>query len=330
MLPAELPLDAYRPFRRDVEAQRPAMEAIAARHGLPPSELAPFSQGTQIVWGTQRSVIKLFVPTWPEDTRIEMLMLERLVGAGLPVPQLEARGEVAGWPYVVMSRLPGQRVPEAWPELDADARERLAHDIGAAMAHLAALPVTGLDALLAPQESLLAERRPRLLQDQRERGGDDALDGAAAGVPRRTAAAAAGRERPGPRRPDGGQHPRARRPARRIHRLRGCLRGPVDLRAGGDVLLRDAGRSTLAACAPCGPRCRGDARAPRHAALLGGAPPLQPRRDHDAARRPRKPVELARHAVVALRTRRGPLGDRLTPGTEPTSRQLVGNVARAS
>ena len=81
MLPARLPLDAYRPFRRDVEAQRPAMEAIAARHGLPPGELAPFSQGTQIVWGTQRSVIKLFVPTWPEDARIEMLMLERLVGA---------------------------------------------------------------------------------------------------------------------------------------------------------------------------------------------------------------------------------------------------------
>jgi hygromycin-B 7''-O-kinase len=176
MLPATLPLDAYRPFRRDVEAQRPAIETIAARHGLPRGELAPFSQGTQIVWGTQRSVIKLFVPTWPEDTRIEMLMLERLVGAGLPVPQLEARGEVAGWPYVVMSRLPGQRVPEVWPGLDAGTRERLAHDIGAAMTRLAALPVTGLDALRAPQELLLAERRPRLLQDQRERGGDDALE----------------------------------------------------------------------------------------------------------------------------------------------------------
>jgi hypothetical protein len=59
--------------------------------------------------------------------------------------------------------------------LDADARERLAHDIGAAIARFAALPVTWLDALRAPQESLLAERRPRLLQDQRERGGDDAL-----------------------------------------------------------------------------------------------------------------------------------------------------------
>src|SRR2546426_1070974 len=121
MLPATLPLDLYRTFRRDIEAQRPAMETIALRHGLPPGELAPFSQGTQIVWGTQRSVIKLFVPTWPEDTRIEMLMLERLVGAGLPVPQLEARGGVPGWPYVGMSPPPGHRVPERWPEPDADA-----------------------------------------------------------------------------------------------------------------------------------------------------------------------------------------------------------------
>lgn len=176
MLPATLSLDAYRLFRRDLDAQRPAVEAVAARHGLPCGELAPFSQGTHIVWGTQRSVIKLFVPTWPEDARVEGTILERLVGAGLLVPQLESSGEVEGWPYLVMSRLPGQGVPEAWPGLDAEARERLAYDIGRAMARLAALPVIGLDALRAPQESLLAERRPRLLQDQRERGGDDALE----------------------------------------------------------------------------------------------------------------------------------------------------------
>jgi len=35
--------------------------------------------------------------------------------------------------------------------------------------------VTGLETLRAPQESLLAERHKRLLEDQRERGGDEAL-----------------------------------------------------------------------------------------------------------------------------------------------------------
>jgi len=176
MLPETLPLDAYRPFRRDIDAQRPAIHAIAERHGLPSGELTPFARGTQIVWGTTRSVIKLFVPTWPSDAHVEILMLERLVGTGLPVPQLEAQGEVAGWPYVVMSRLPGGQLSAEWPALDAVARERVAHDIGEAMARLAALPVAGLEAMHAPQEELLAERRPRLLEDQRERGGDDALE----------------------------------------------------------------------------------------------------------------------------------------------------------
>src|ERR1051325_4741334 len=127
--------------------------------------------------------------------------------------------------------------------------------------------------------------------------------GATAGVPRCAAASAASRERPDARRPDGGQHPRARRPARPIHRLRGRLRGPVDVRTGGDLLLRDTRRSTLSARAPPGPRRRGDARAPRHAAQLGRAPPLWPHRDHDPACRPLEPVGLARYAVAALRTR---------------------------
>ena len=176
MLPEALPIEAYRAFRRDVDAQRPAMETIAARHGLPSGAIEPFARGTHIVWGTGRSVLKLFVPTWAEDARIEKLMLERLAGTGLPAPQLEWSGEVAGWPYLVMSRLEGRSVSHEWPGLAEDARERLAHEIGAAMARLAALPVTGLEALHAPQESLLAERRARLLADQRERGGDDALE----------------------------------------------------------------------------------------------------------------------------------------------------------
>jgi hypothetical protein len=235
MLPRTLPLDAYRSFRRDLEAQRPAIQAIAARHGLPAGELAPFDRGTMIVWGTARSVIKLFVPTWPADAHVEMGMLERMVGTGLSVPQLEARGEVDGWPYVVMSRLPGRRLSEEWPALDAAARERVAHDIGEGMARLAALPVTGLESMHAPQETLLAERRPRLLEDQRARGGDEGAGEGAAGIPRDPAAAPACRERPAARRPDGGQHPGARRRTLRIHRLRGRVRRSLDLRAGGDL-----------------------------------------------------------------------------------------------
>ena len=103
-------------------------------------------------------------------------MLERLAGTGVPVPQFETRGEVEGWPYVVMKPPPGPaRLRGMAGSRCRRTRAQLAHDVGAAMARLAALPVTGLAALHAPQESLLAERLPRLLADQSERGGDDAL-----------------------------------------------------------------------------------------------------------------------------------------------------------
>jgi hypothetical protein len=298
MLPATLPLDAYRPFRRDIDAQRPAMEMIAARHGLPRGELAPLSQGTQVVWRTERSVIKLFVPTWPEDARIEMGMLERLVGTGLPVPQLEAGGEVAGWPYVVMNRLPGRTVPEAWPGFDADARARLAHDIGAAMASRRAARDRARR-VARPAESLLAERRPRLLQDQRDRGGDDALEAELQAfldtlpplLPAESVLLHA--DLTGTT----SSCTTAGFPDSSTSRTLSWARGRTSWR---HLLLRDAGRSALAARAPFGPWRRGDARAPRHAALLGRAPPLRPRREDDAERRPREPAELARHTLAAL------------------------------
>jgi hypothetical protein len=52
MLPPIRTIKEYGALRRDVEAQRPAMVSNAERHGLPVSELRPFSQGTHLVWHT--------------------------------------------------------------------------------------------------------------------------------------------------------------------------------------------------------------------------------------------------------------------------------------
>jgi len=175
MLPARPTLDEWRALRRDTAAQRGAVEAVAARHGLALSELAPFPRGTHLAWGTERSVVKIFVPLWPDDARVETRLLDHLTGRGLPTPQLAAQGEIGGWPYVVMSRVRGERIGDVWTTLAATERARLAREVGALMARLAELPTTGLDDLRTTQEALLAERRPRLLADQRERGAGEAL-----------------------------------------------------------------------------------------------------------------------------------------------------------
>jgi hygromycin-B 7''-O-kinase len=176
MLPSVPDLAAWRALRRDLATQRPAFEAIAVRHGLAASELFPLEKGTHLVWATGRSVIKLFVPLWDEDSRVETRLLEMASGTGLPVPQLEARSELEGWEYVVMSRVPGEHVAVAWRGLDDGGRSRLSAHLGETMAALATLPREKLEARAITQEALIAERLERILSDQRERGGDDALD----------------------------------------------------------------------------------------------------------------------------------------------------------
>lgn len=128
------------------------------------------------MWATGRSVIKLFVPLWNEDADLEIKLLDMVSGTGLPVPQLEAESELEDWRYVVMSRVPGEHLGVAWRGLDDDGRSRLATHLGETMAALATLPREQLEARAITQEALIAERFERILSDQRERGGDDALD----------------------------------------------------------------------------------------------------------------------------------------------------------
>jgi hygromycin-B 7''-O-kinase len=175
MLPDLPDIAAFRRLRRDPDLQHPAIVAIAQRHGLPVSELAPFAEGTHLVWGTGSAVIKVFVPLWPRDAEVEVAMLERLAGTGLPVPQLQARGEIGAYPYVVMSRLAGRRIGDVWPDLLPDERVSLATGMGEAMAALHALAPPALPGGATSQDALLAERLPRVLDDQRSRGADEAL-----------------------------------------------------------------------------------------------------------------------------------------------------------
>jgi hygromycin-B 7''-O-kinase len=176
MLPPVPDVAAWRTLRRDAVTQRPAFEAIAARHGLAASELSHLDKGTHLVWATRRSVIKLFVPLWIEDASVETTLLEMVAGTTLPVPQLEAQGELDGWPYVVMSRVHGEHIGAAWRTLDDRGRSRLAAHLGETMAALASLPRQRLQSRAITQDALIAERRDRILLDQRERGGDEALE----------------------------------------------------------------------------------------------------------------------------------------------------------
>jgi hygromycin-B 7''-O-kinase len=89
-------------------------------------------------------VLKLFPPVYADELPVEAAVLAAVHGR-LPVrtPGLHATGEYDGWGYVLMDRLPGRPLTAARDTLpDPD---RVAGQLGAALAALHAVPVPAID-----------------------------------------------------------------------------------------------------------------------------------------------------------------------------------------
>jgi len=156
---------------RDVVAAqtaRAALQVIADRHALR-GELVRCDRGSDLVFALEDTVVKLTDPRWTVQIDTEVAFLEAL-GGELPVNTADvvARGSLEGWPYVVMSRLPGEHLDDAWPSMSHDARLGIAEQIGELITSLHAIPVAGAPA--HPWPDWVASRRAAVIGEQRERG----------------------------------------------------------------------------------------------------------------------------------------------------------------
>src|SRR4051812_13269556 len=95
---------------RETPRWEPAIRAIAARHHLGPGAPVRASHGwtPTFFWGEH--VIKMIPPPWRVQWERERIVLPRVRGKlGVPTPRLLAADEIEGWPYLVLSRLVGER-----------------------------------------------------------------------------------------------------------------------------------------------------------------------------------------------------------------------------
>lgn len=96
-----------------------------------------------------RHLVKLFPPLWAAERDVERAALAHVAGRlSVPTPEVAAQGEVEGWPYLVLTRVPGVPLEGVWPRLDARARERAARRAGELVAehHVLPLPAPGVPA----------------------------------------------------------------------------------------------------------------------------------------------------------------------------------------
>ena len=167
-LPDVRTLEEYRAIYHEEALWRPAIDDICARHGLSGAACHRGPDGTHLVYYAGPSyVVKLFVPLFEHDFVAECLVAGHLEGRlGVVTPTVVYQGEIAGWRYLVMTRVPGCPLREVWPGVRGANRQAIARTIGEMIARLRSISVEGVrdlavdwPAFLARQTATAAERQ---------------------------------------------------------------------------------------------------------------------------------------------------------------------------
>ncbi len=234
LLPEVPDADTYRVLHPRVDAWLPAAAAVAARHRLPAPGASDWLHGSELVFGAgPHAVLKISCPLYRQQHDAERRFLEAVTSApGVGAPVLRATGEIEGWPYLVLSRVPGRPLKRAWPEVPEAHRERIAEDIGHRLALIHALPFRDLEDVYLPWAEFLPRQVANAVARHRRFG---VPEGILERIPATIAA--------------GGPHPRIGVPAVPIH---------ADLTDENVHLVRERGRWRVAGILDFGDAMVGD------------------------------------------------------------------------
>lgn len=153
-----------------------AMQTICRRHGLPTDRLVRFGDGTDSADGSNivfaagdHLVIKLFPPYQSSLFQADLAVTEHVYGTlSVTTPRIYVHGDLDGWPYLVMSRVPGVYLSEIWDTLDDKGQLRIVTELAEIVAQLHALPTDNLQHLANNWSQTIATRVETCVQRHRE------------------------------------------------------------------------------------------------------------------------------------------------------------------
>ncbi|MEV4041149.1 phosphotransferase family protein [Streptomyces umbrinus] len=163
---------------RDEALLRPAVMDLCERLGVTVKPLIRFIEGSLPVYSVGAAhVVKLF-PAFEEiDARREERVLSHVYGRlPVPTPQVYSAGAYKnGWSFVLMSRLPGESLADAWPRIPAAEQDRIVTEAGETLAALHALNPAPLASSIGPSDwgLFVDSQRANAVDQQREAGLSD-------------------------------------------------------------------------------------------------------------------------------------------------------------
>jgi hygromycin-B 7''-O-kinase len=159
LLPAAGTEAEFATVRRDETRLRPGVVALCGRLGLGDEDVVRFPGGSVPVYAVgDRLVLKLYPPVARERSTVEDRVLRALEGRlPVPTPRVRDSGAFDGWGYIVMTRLGGEPLTEVWPRMGRRDRDRLAAELGTALAALHEVAVPGVGP--ADWQRFLADQR---------------------------------------------------------------------------------------------------------------------------------------------------------------------------
>ena len=124
-------------------------ETILEHHNLPLKSLTLFSEGTNVVFSYDDSlVIKLFPPFHQNQFENDRLVLKALEGKlAVKTPTIKFEGEIAGWPYLIMTQLKGTLLETLWHTLNQSNKLVIMRELGSLIREVHSLPTKGLESI---------------------------------------------------------------------------------------------------------------------------------------------------------------------------------------
>jgi hygromycin-B 7''-O-kinase len=171
-LPSARTIDEFRLIERSDARVQTGADALWRRLDIGTGDVVLFESGSLPVFGAGREhVLKLFPACHADEAEREQSVLERLDGA-LPVatPRVVVSGEIDGWRYLVMHRVPGAPLDRVWPSLSPEDRIGLAEQAGRLLAALHVLDARGMSVLRPAWPNFVREQSERCVETQRGRG----------------------------------------------------------------------------------------------------------------------------------------------------------------